>query len=294
MDNNAFVYCKLYTVHCNVMIHLESKSWCMSSTQNEKRQIASSKWPTAQNTHFKSESVRFTWHVDEDVSFELERDLSCKSNHSECKCMRIVNYSVTSELVEDVLIPDTPSLQRRTYLDVSRINHRFGLNANSRVSLTETRGPDTGWFLRVPPASANQQCNAARTDVRKRRWFVAHPHYNVHGLPPAFSAVTFPGESYSQAHPSKKCPSAKPRIIWEVLDNQCLRQTDRFRNSWSQKNRCRILTTLNIVLIYLFKIIVYSVKHANVIRWTDELHFLRYASCVDVHVFNISLEFFFL
>ena len=59
-----------------------------------------------------------------------------------------------------------------------------------------------------PPASVNEHGNAARTDVRKRRWYAAHLHYPVHDLPPAFSTMTFPDESCSQARPTKKCPSA--------------------------------------------------------------------------------------
>ena len=207
MENSALVYSNLYTVYSNVMRHLESESWCISSTQHEKRQIASSKWPTAQNTHLKSESVRFTWHVDEDVSFELQRVLSDKSNHSECKCICIVKYRTTSELVEHVLIPDTPyrdarilrcpgSIIRPDWMQIQESDwHIFALARHSEL-------------LSCPPARANEHGNDARTDVRKRRWCVAHHHYPVHGLPPAFTAVTFPSMSYSQAHPSKKFASA--------------------------------------------------------------------------------------
>ena len=73
----------------------------------------------------------------------------------------------------------------------------------------------------------------------------------------------------------------------QTLETDCVSQ-----NSWSKNNRSRICGTFKIVLFSLSKTITNSVKHTDVIDWTEETHdhHLWYGSCVEVHVFATSFQ----
>ena len=101
--------------------------------------------------------------------------------------------------------------------------HGTALSAKSRVWLIFPSWPDTGWLVRVSPANDKQHCQAARTDVRKRRWCVMYCHHPV-----TWPSTCLYDEDLSICVVLVDSSLQEgilrwPRIISEVLDNHSAR-----------------------------------------------------------------------